>query len=79
MWRKQKDGSWRVVFDTGSALPAATTLNAQACAAGVNSAPSPVRYVVDDVAHQRLGSDDACGGAKAHDPAAERLVDTDPA
>lgn len=25
VWRKQKDGSWRVVFDTGSALPAATT------------------------------------------------------
>lgn len=23
VWRKQKDGTWRVVFDTGSALPAA--------------------------------------------------------
>lgn len=23
VWRKQKDGAWRVVFDTGSALPPA--------------------------------------------------------
>ena len=72
VWKKQADGAWRIVFDTGSTFESATQSDRLSFVLR-----SRFLDLTGDFARQAFGRDDAGERTEAENPPVQRTVDAD--